>query len=104
MAMNSPGTILKLWIKTVGKLDDGKKPAALPKKGNDQKLKVKNSLTALKQVAPAGKTNPEAFIKKRDHSALLLRKLCRYLKEAKDEDRKVTQKYLKTVMGLAVVV
>jgi hypothetical protein len=104
MGMNSPGTILKLWTKTVKKLDDGKKPADPPKKGNEQKLKIKTSLTALKFEAPAARTNPAPFIKKRDKSALLLRKFCRYLKTAKDEDRKVTQRSLKTVMGLAVVV
>jgi hypothetical protein len=104
MALNSPGTILKLWLKTSAKLDDGKKPAALPKKGTEQKTKIKISLTALKLEAPGAKANPAPFIKKRDKSALLLRKLCRYLKTAKDEDRKITQKYLKTVMGLAVVV
>jgi hypothetical protein len=95
---------LKLWTKTVTKLEDGKKPASLPKKGNEQKLKIKNSLTALKRAAPAAKTDPAAFISERDKSALLLRKFCRYLKTTKDEDKKLTEKYLKTVMGLAVVV
>jgi hypothetical protein len=104
MATNSPGTILKLWTKTVAKLEDGKNPANLPKKGNDQKLRIKKSLTVLKLEAPAAKANPAAFIVKRDHGALLLRKFCRYLKTAKDEDKKLTQKYLKTVMGLAVLV
>jgi hypothetical protein len=104
MALNSPGTILKLWSKTAAKLEDGKKPADLPKKGNEQRLKIKNGLTALKLEAPTAKKNPKAFIVKRDKAALLLRKFCRYLKTAKDEDKKLTQKYLKTVMGLAVVV
>jgi hypothetical protein len=104
MGLKSPGTILKLWTKTVKKLEEGKKATELPKKGNEQKLKIKNGLTALKLEAANAKNNPEAFVKKRDRSALLLRKFCRYLKSSKDEDKKLTQKHMKALMALAVVV
>jgi hypothetical protein len=104
MNLNSPGTILKLWTKVVKKHEEGKKPAEMPKKGQDQKLKIKQGLTFLKFEAPAAKANPGPFLGRRDKTATLLRKYCRYLKTSKDEDKKALPRFLKMVMSLAVVV
>ena len=105
--MNNPGTILKVWIKLVKKHEDGKKPADLGKKGQEQKTKIKVNLTRLKFEGAADMTAPahrEAFVKLRDKSATLMRKYCRYLKAAKDEDKKLLPKYLRMVKQLTVVV
>jgi hypothetical protein len=105
--LNSPGKILKLWNKAVKKHEEGKKPQDLPKKGQDQKLRIKKGLTSLKAQAAADMSSPahrQAFLGLRDKVAKVMRQYCRYLKTSKDEDKKVLPRYLKTAKQLTIVV
>jgi hypothetical protein len=107
MATNSPGKLLRFWVRQVEKHEKGKKPADLPKKGQDQKLKIRNGLTALRNQAPGAAQDPArqpAFAATRDRLAKVLRNYCRYLKHAKDEDRIVLPRYLTAVKQLTVAV
>jgi hypothetical protein len=105
--VKSPGTILRLWTRAVKKHEEGKKPAELPKKGQEQKLKIEKGLRQLKVKGRADLADPKArtaFEGTRDRLAKTMMNYCRYLKSAKDEDKKALPKYLKTVKQLTVVV
>jgi hypothetical protein len=105
--MNNPGTILKLWNKAVQTHEANKDAKTLPKKGQEQKLKVKQGLTALKSQAATDLTaqaNRKKFIDLRDNLGKRMTRYCRYLKTAKDEDKAVLPKYLKTVKRLTAIV
>jgi hypothetical protein len=105
--MKNPGTILRLWTKAVKKHEEGKKPDELPKKGQERKLTIKNGLTKLKLEARndmADEKARAAFTRVRDRTAKAMQDYCRYLKAAKDEDKKALPRYLKAVKQLTVVV
>lgn len=105
--MNNPGSILKLWIKAVKTHEADKDPKTLPKKGQEQKTKVKKGLTSLKAkgaVDMAVPANAEGFVALRDRVGLVMTRYCRHLKSAKDEDKKVLPKFLKTVKCLTALV
>jgi hypothetical protein len=107
MAIRSPAKILNLWNRAVKKHEEGKKPADLPKKGQEQKGKVKKGLTNLKIKAAHGLSDAgarEKFVALRDRVAVVMTKYCRYLKAAKDEDKAVLPRFLKSVKQLTVVV
>jgi hypothetical protein len=105
--INNPGSILKLWNKAVKTHEVGKDVKTLPKKGQDQKTRIKKGLTTLKfqgatdLTAPA---NADRFVVLRDKVGKAMTRYCRYLKAAKDEDKKVLPRYLKTVKQLTAVV
>src|SRR5262245_32418129 len=105
--MNNPRTIFKLWQQAVKRHEDGKKAEQLNKVGQAHKTKIKNGLTILRKEAGGDLTDASArkvFEVARDRAALLMRKYCRYLKAAKDEDKKVLPKHFKAVKQLTVVV
>jgi hypothetical protein len=105
--MNNPGSILKLWVKAVATHEKGKDPKSLPKKGQEQKPKIKHGLTTLKFQGGtdlARPANAERFIVLRDKVGKVMTRYCRYLKAAKDEDKQVLPRYLKTVTRLTAVV
>jgi hypothetical protein len=105
--MNNPGSILKLWVKAVKVHEADKDPKTLSKKGQEQKTKIKQGLTNLKtqgiadMAAPANVAN---FVGLRDRVGLVMTRYCRHLKAAKDEDKKVLPRYLKTVTQLTALV
>src|SRR5258708_1274347 len=87
-SMNNPGSILKLWVKAVATHEKGKDDKTLPKKGQEQKSKIKMGLTTLKfqgATDMATPANAERFIVLRDKVGKLMTRYCRYLKAAKDE-------------------
>jgi hypothetical protein len=105
--MNSPGRILRLWVKVVKKHEEGKKPDSFPKKGQEQKTRIKKGLTTLKlrANAPLQEDVPrKTFLKQRDGVGVILRNYCRYLKSSGDEDKKTLPKYLAMVKQVAVLV
>lgn len=104
--MNNPGIILKLWNKAVKLHEGDKDPKSLPKKGQDQKFKIKKGLTTLKLQGTklTSQEGRDRFALMRDKTGALMTKYCRYLKAAKDEDKKALPKYLKTVKRLTLVV
>jgi hypothetical protein len=105
--IKSPGKVLKLWIKAVKVHEKDKDPKNLPKKGQEQKSTVKKGLTKLRDQAAAGVKTTEAhasFTATRDRVGVALKKYCRYLNAAKDEDKKVLPKFLKLVKQLTAVV
>ena len=105
--LKSPAKILVLWNRTVKKHEDGKEVKELPRKGQEQKTRIKKDLTTLKQKAAKDLTRPdarEAFLRARDRLFKIMSKYCRYLKAAKDEDKKVLPRYLKMVKQLTVLV
>ena len=69
--MIKPGSILKLWTKALKKHEADKDPKELPKKGQDQKLKIKKGLTTLKFQAAADLTQPDREPKPPDPGAHL---------------------------------
>jgi hypothetical protein len=96
-----------LWNRAVKQHEEDKDPKALPKKGQDQKVRIKKDLTTLRLRAAGDMSKPsyvERFVKHRDKLGKLMTRYCRYLKGAKDEDKKVLPKYLKTVKRLTVLV
>src|SRR5260370_39772299 len=107
--MNSPGTILKLWLKAVKKHEEGKEPAELDKKGQDQKTRIKKGLTNLKRQGQSDLDSPDQrayFENFRDRAAALMKKYCRFLKGAKGvkgEERKVQDRLLAAVKRLTVL-
>jgi hypothetical protein len=106
-SLNSPPKILKLWLKAVKKHEEGKKPVEMPKKGQDQKTRIKKGLTTLRTQAAADMSAPahrKAFESMRDKVAKVMRQYCRYLKTGKDEDKKVLPRYLKSVKQLTILV
>jgi hypothetical protein len=105
--MKSPGTILKLWNRIDKKHTEGKQPKELAKKGEEQKLNIRKGLTTLRTKGSGDLTDPSArrvFEAARDRVARLLRNYCRYLKAAKDEDKKVLPRHLKAVKQVTVLV
>jgi len=105
--MNNPGSILKLWVKAVATHEKDKDPKTLPKKGQEQKSKIKHGLTTLKlqgKTDMAVPANASRFVVLRDNAGKLMTRYCRYLKAAKDEDKKILPKYLKTATQLTAVV
>jgi hypothetical protein len=105
--MNSPAKLLTLWKKAVKKHEEGKKPADLSKKGQEHKSKIQKGLTKLKVQGARNLAEPEereVFLTLRDRVVVVMTKYCRYLKTAKDEDRKLLPRHLKTTKQLTVLV
>src|SRR5262245_3761366 len=105
VAMNNPGTILKMWTKIKEKYE-GKKPALI-ESGVKQKTGIKKGLTQLRDRAAKAKGSAEgreAFLEARDNAAQAMSKYFRFLNASKTEDTGKLPQFKKKLKALTVVV